>query len=185
MSNNKLLFFVIFSFFVIPEVFCFQFQDYAWGTPWAEVRNRIQKEKKGMLESTYTLSYSEEALGYDAVVTFVFTPGGKLLASISIEWKTSEVARAIKDILTKKYGEPVKSMYTEEYTWKGATDADSLFLDCDPHETELYYYGGHYYVQFQREIANVIAAQKGYPQPEEKHSPPLKIDIQGGSTWRR
>ncbi|MEI8348543.1 MAG: hypothetical protein WCI77_00175 [Candidatus Omnitrophota bacterium] len=185
MRNSKLFFLVLFFFCVIPEAFSFQFQDYTWGIPWAEVRDKINKEKKDTLESTYTLSYSEEALGYDAVVTFVFTPGGKLLASVSIEWKTPAVAQVIKDRLTKEYGEPTKNPYTEEYTWQGASDAESLFLDCDAHETELYYYGGKYYTQFQREIANVIAAQKGYPQPEEKHSPPLKIDIQGGNNWRR
>lgn|GEM_PF-745500 len=184
--RHKAFFCIVFAlcFLVSGNIFAYQFRDYSWGTPLKVIEESLLKDKKELSKEQYAIYYNENIFGSDCKVVFLFTLSGELLCAINLIWNNTDIGPKLKDELTKKYGEPIKfNTYTEEYTWTGTSDYDKLNLDYNYGDTRLEYYGGDYFKEYQKNMADLFSARNGYGSNKYPREPHIIMELDGGRPY--
>ncbi|MDD4955141.1 MAG: hypothetical protein PHP17_03785 [Candidatus Omnitrophica bacterium] len=166
------------------NVFAYQFRDYTWGTPRKVIEENLLKGKMNFSKEQYAVYYNENIFGSDCKVVFLFTLSGELLCAVNLIWNNTDIGPKLKDELVKKYGDPVKlNAYTEEYTWPGTSDYDKLNLDYNYGDTRLEYYGGDYFKEYQKNMADLFSAKNKYGANNYPRQPHIIMELDGGRPY--
>jgi len=144
---------------VVPQVYAFNFEDFQWGAAYDQVKEQLGNKGKNILSSsgTSTLVYSDSILEEPCMVTLMFTPLTKVLASVEIFWNKNYMGEDVKELLRRKYGDPYQpNLFIDEYYWQGASEYDALVLEYGYVGTKLSYYGGAYQQRYEEETRELI-----------------------------
>lgn len=132
MAILRIAVFLLFYFSLCFSSFAFQFEKYEWGKPLKNMELKIKEKGKVLIPSDKDseLSYTDKILNEDCLVTLVFTPKTKELASVRILWNNKYVGDDVKKLLAKKYGKFYQpDIMSDEYRWKGSSQYDLIVLN--------------------------------------------------------
>jgi hypothetical protein len=100
-----------------------------------------QKGKTITTQSEGKISYNDKLMDKNCTVSLIFSPD-KTLTGVTIKWKGSFIGSQVQEVLTKKYGDPVKANnYMHQYSWGSAWQHSNLTLDYSTINTVLKYTG--------------------------------------------
>jgi hypothetical protein len=147
-------FFLTFSIILLlsPAAFSYQFEDFTWGTPMAEIKAQYPAAQE--LEDTLVIRGEAFQPGPSGVVSFCFTPESKLLFKIVVEFTPENAPESLEKNLTEKWGPPLKSS-KELYIWQDEAD-DKIELSLSKAGVVLTYLSGEYTEVFEKEEENTF-----------------------------
>lgn len=151
---KKILVLSIFLFLLIySTAFSYQFEDYKWGTSYDESLRKVEESGKNISKRNDNLiMYSDKIVNSPCDVILGFTPKSKLLATVSVIWNGATVSYDLKELLTKKYGQPRLSGISGEYYFGQGSDNILLKVTSD---TNCSYFGGIYWDKYNEEKSQI------------------------------
>ncbi|MFH1394665.1 MAG: hypothetical protein ABIH09_00720 [Candidatus Omnitrophota bacterium] len=125
------------------------FENYKWGENFSLLKETVSQSKVKTHVSGKRIQYDDTIFGKKGRVCLYFTSGTEELAMISIVWEEAfEPVDKLAKMFTSEYGTPqILKDYSENYIW----DKAGIRLTSAFGQTKLYYLGGKYYTEFERE----------------------------------
>jgi hypothetical protein len=147
---------VLFTLTIILAVsircYSYTFENYEWGTPINKIELILaQKNKKYEFDKTRAIiKYKDVIFENECYMVLSFTPKTYLLCSIGMFWENNGIGIKLKEILTEKYGVPLKED-VEIYRWISNDCGDYIVLDYSTNDTKCGYFSGKYVLQHNKE----------------------------------
>ncbi|MBU0682883.1 MAG: hypothetical protein KJ864_01140 [Candidatus Omnitrophica bacterium] len=125
------------------------FEQYKWGDSFDNLKETVTQNKEKVLVVETRIQYDDTVFGKKGKVCLYFTSGTEQLAMVSVVWEEEfEPADKLKKIFESEYGTPqILKDYSEKYIW----DKAGIRLTYAFGQTKVYYLGGKYYNEFERE----------------------------------
>lgn len=156
------LVFFVFLLILSGSVYPFNFEDYEWGRPRAEIEGAVKGRGKAIIPagSKTNILYTDVILEENCTVTLIFTPSSKLLAAVKIFWNDNTIGEDVKDLLLRKYGDFYQpNVFVDEYYWQGTSEYDVIVLEYGYVGTTLTYFGGPYQQMYEEESRELIESE--------------------------
>ena len=141
--------------------YAYQFEDYTWGTPYDKVLSQLKEKNKNIITSSNKeINYNDKIFDKSCQVGLLFTPKTKLLATVAIQWKDTNVGIDLKNLLTEKYGMPVQpNQFIDVFIWGNYPEKDCIILNYAFFETLVFYNGSEYEKMREKENEEIISTE--------------------------